>query len=1104
MKPVTNHNAIWRLLGPSCFPFLFVFLMLPAAGLAQNLNASISGFVLDPSGAAVPGAKLTFTNTAIHASRTTATNSAGHFLLTGPQVGTYNVTVEAHGFKGWHQTGLTISVGENATLNVKLQLGAETQSVTVAANAAHVDTANAEIGAVIGHTQIASVAVNGRDYISLAALVPGARSRLPDSPYTGGGGTGGGSKINFNGLRYGTNNWMIDGAENLDTGSDSAPEAYPAMAAIQEFRVTTSNYSAAYPTAAGGIINVALKSGTNQFHGSAYEFLRNDAFDANNFFTNRAGKPVPPLKQNDFGFTVGGPIQRQKTFFFYSQEWRRFREGLTKNLHAPSPLELQGDFSQSPIAGNAKSLTLPPGVPAGCIGGLQIHPSCFNANAVTLLNAGVFPAANSTGNGFNNYVASPVEPINFAQELVRIDHRFSDSLHLFGHYIHEQFYRQLPTAEFGSDTFPTVHSDRHMPDYNLVVDLTKTFNPTFVNQFNFNISYDGIQIAPSGVYQRPSGLNIPELFPANPGNRIPSLFLSQGYGTYDVTDLPWHNFERNFDWEDFVTKVVGDHTFQFGGLYIYSQKDQITGGRSQGDFSFNGQFTGNSFADFLLGYPNTYTELSAQTVPSYRYNQVEAYFQDDWKVKPTLTLNLGVRWFFIPHTYTTQNLLSNFLPNTWNAAQAPTLDSTTGNINCTPNATTCNLMNGLHVAGTDGVPRGLTQTQYDDFAPRIGFAWDPFGHGTTSIRGGFGMSYYRVQGNDTYNVTNNPPFATNQTLAYGLTNTTPPLGNPAVGSVAPLAPSSLLVVNPYYPPPMIEQYSLSVQHQLSSSTTLSVAYVGTHGEHLPVSVDFNQPLPYSGFNFNPALNRKPAPPQNLYRPYIGWGAITEEEKAAVSDYNSLQVNFQRHMSKGLQIGAAYTFSKAMDDASAYSQQPQDAYNLRANWALSDFNTAQILQMNYDWQLPFLRGTKGVEGAVLGGWEFAGITTIETGLPLNIGLTGAGNGLATRPDLVGPVSAPHQVDQWFSTSSFADPAAGYFGSLGRNTITGPGQVVFNWSLYKHFRFGERVDTELRFEFYNVFNHTNFNGVSTSLGSGNFGEVTSAHDPRILQLGLMIHF
>lgn len=1076
---------------------------LAATGVAQNINASISGFVLDPSGAAVPGATLTFTNIATRDARRSTTNSAGRYLVAGPDVGSYDVTVLARGFKAWRQHGLTLTVGENITLNVNLQLGAVTQTVTVAANLSRVNTSNAEIGGVIGQSQISSVAVNGRDYITLAALVPGARSRLPDTPYTGGGGTGGGSNIVFNGVRLGANNWMIDGAENLDTGSNSAPEAYPAMAAIQEFRVGTSNYSAAYPSAAGGLVNVALKSGTNEFHGSAYEFFRNDALDANNFFSNRAGQPVPPLKQNDFGFTLGGPIQQNKTFFFYSQEWRRFREGLTQNLHAPSPLELQGNFSQSPIVGNAKSLKAPPGVPASCISGLQINPSCFNSNAMALISAGVFPVANFPDGGFNNYVASPVEPINFAQELVRIDHHFSDSLQLFGHYIHEQFYRQLPTAEFGSDTFPTVHSDRQMPDYNLVLNLTKTFNPTLINQFNFNISYDGIEISPSGVYQRPSDLAIPELFPVNPLNRIPSLFLSQGYGTYDVTDLPWHNYQRNFNWQDNVTKVSGHHTIEFGGLFIFSQKDQLTGGRSQGDFSYNGAFTGNSLADFLLGYSNSYTELSTQLFPKYRYHQVEAFAQDNWKVKPTLTLNLGVRWFFIPHTFTTANLLSNFLPSQWVASQAPTLNSA-GNISCTPGPTTCNVMNGLFVAGANGVPRGLTQNVYDDFAPRLGFAWDPFGHGTTVIRGGFGMAYYRVQGNDTYNITNNPPFAQNVTLDYGSSNRTPPMDNPAGGKAAPLAPPSLLTIDPYYPPPQIEQYSLGVQRQVSQSAILSVAYVGSHGEHLPVSVNENQPPPVPGFDFNPVLNNKPAPPTNLYRPYAGWGTITEEEMAALSDYNSVQVSFQRHMSRGLQFGAAYTYSKAMDDASAYGQQPQNPYNLRADWSPSDFNSTHILQLNYNWRLPFYDAQRGVVGKALGGWEFAGITSAESGLPLNIGLTGAGVGLATRPDLLGTVGTPHQAEQWFTTTSFADPVAGFYGNLARNSLVGPGFFVFNWSLYKHFRIGERVDTELRFEFYNIFNQVSFAGVSTSLGSGSFGEVASAHDPRIIQLGVMLHF
>lgn len=1097
MKSMIRRDAFY-------FILVSIFI-LPLAGRAQNMNASIGGLVLDPSGAAIPNAQLTFTDTATHASRTTKTNSAGHYLLASPEVGTYDVSVEARGFKAWRQTALNINVGENVTLNVTMQVGSLTQSVSVTATPARIDTSNAEIGSVIQHSQIQSIAVNGRDYIQLAALVPGAVSRLPDDPYTGGGSTGGGSNVVFNGIRLGGNNYMVDGAENEDTGASSAPETYPALDAIEEFRVATSNYSAAYPTGAGGEVNIAIKSGTNQFHGSAYEFFRNNVLDANNFFSNAAHQSTVPLKQNDFGFTLGGPIRKGKTFFFYSQEWRRFREGQTENYHVPSPLELAGNFSQSPIAGNAKSLKLPPGVPSSCVMGLQINPSCFNPNAVKILGAGVFPTANNIVAGqFTNFVASPVEPINFAQELLRMDHRFSDTLQLSGHYIHEQFFRELPIAEFGSDTFDTVHSNRQMPDYNILLALTKTFSPTFINQANFNLSYDGIQIVPSGVYQRPSGLNVPELFPANPDNRLPSLFLSQGYGTYDVGDLPWHNFERTYDWQDNMTKVVGQHTIEFGGLYIFSQKDQITGGNSEGKFTFNDAFTGNSLADFLLGYSEQYQELQTQLFPKYRYNQVEAFAQDDWKVKPTLTLNLGVRWFLIPHTYTKGNLLSNFLPSEWNASQAPTLNTSTGNISCTPNPTTCNTMNGLFVAGTNGVPRGLSHTVYDDFAPRVGFAWDIRGHGTTVVRGGFGIGYYRVQGNDTYNIANNPPFSTTATLDYGSSTTSPPLDNPAEGSAAPLAPSSLLVVNPYYPPPQLEQYSLGVQRQISPSTTLSVAYVGSHGEHLPVSLNLNQPLPFGSDGFNPVLNKSPAPPMNLYRPFTGWGAITQEQMTALSDYNSLQVDLERHMSKGVQFGVVYTYSKSLDDASSQGNTPQNSYDLMADWGPSAFNETHVLQLNYDWALPFFKGRKGAVGAALGGWEFAGVTTVHSGLPENIGLTGSGHGLATRPNVLSPVTVPGSISQWFSTSSFAAASPGFFGNASRDSVPGPGMTVFNWSLYKHFYIQERFDTEVRFEAYNVFNQVNFNAVSTSLGSGNFGDVTSAHDARVIQLGVMLHF
>lgn len=1045
-------------------------------------QASLTGYVSDPTGAMVPGASVEIINAHTGVTSNTKTNSSGYYYFPALIAGTYKVTASAQGFKTAARTGFVISVSENAALNLQLQVGATTQTVTVKAPLSHLQTQTAVISDVIAGSQIQDLAVNGRNFLTMAKLVPGA-SAAPGNPGLG----HLANDVAFNGGRTEASSYYVDGAQDNDAGSRTSLATSPALAAIGEFKVVTSNYSAEFGGAGAAVINVDIKSGTNQFHGSAYDFVRNDAFDARNFFS----KTTPPLKLNDFGFTIGGPVKKNKLFFFYSSEWRRERAGKVFSTHTPTTQEIAGDFSQFPqVLSKGGKLKVPKGVSPSCISGSQVNPNCFDKNALALVAAGVFPTA-TTPTEFQDYNASPSLPTNFNQQLFRIDYNLSSKLKLMGHFIREGYDLNPGLTQWSSDDFPTVSTNFEVPSKNLLLQLTAFISPTIFNEAQFSYMNDSDIGNPVGVYKRPSNFNVPEFYPENPLDRIPSLIFSQGYGSYDVAYWPYSLTSPIRTYQDTLTQIVGKHTLKYGFDYQYDMKNQPAQVRTQGEFHFNGEFTGNSFADFLLGLPESYSETNLMLTGFWRYHQFAAFVQDDYKVKPRLTLDLGLRYFYIPHLYTTNNEVTNFVPSAWSASDAPQLNKK-GNII----AGTGSLTNGLVQAG-HGISRSLVQTYHDNLGPRLGFAWQPFGKGNTVIRGGYGITYFRVQGNDSYNMLGNPPFAVTSSV------TAPPFDNPAGGAAAPLTPPSLLALDQNYKVPMTQQYSLGVQRLLPADSMVTVSYVGSHSEHLQGELNINQPLPFQNFQFNPILNVT-GTPENLYRPFPGYSTISFIQPGVNSVYNSLQVNYEKQMAHGFRFQAAYTWSKSMDDASAYNTNPQNAYDREAEWAWSDFDRPQILAFNYIYSLPFFRGKKGFQGEALGGWQLAGITTYESGTPFSIGLTGPNHGLASRADVNGAVSLMKTVPEWFNTSIYSDPAVGFFGDGGRNTIRGPAIGEWDMSLYKNFAFGERAALQLRLETFNTFNHTNFSGVSRSLGSGSFGKITSARDPRILQLGGRLTF
>lgn len=1052
------------------------------AGAQIRTQASLTGYVSDPSGAMIPGASVELTNTQTGVTSKTTTNSSGYYYFPALNAGTYKIAASAQGFQTTLQTGFVINVGDHASQNFRLAVGSTTQTLTVAAQASHLQTETAQISDVISGSQIQNLAVNGRNFMTMAKLVPGAAAA------PGNAGLGHlANDIAFNGGRTEESTYYIDGAWDSDPGSKTSLDTSPAIAAVGEFKVVTSNYSAEYGGAGSAVVNVDIKSGTNQFHGEGYEFVRNDAFDSRNFFS----KSTPPLKLNDFGFTVGGPIKKDKLFFFYSSEWRRQRAGTVFSTHTPTPAELAGDFSQfTSVLPKGGKLNVPPGVSPSCISGTQVNPKCFDPQAVILATSGIFPSVTDPST-FQDYNAAPSLPTNYDQELFRIDYNLSSKLKLMGHFLREGYDLNPGLSQWSNDSFPTVSTNFAVPSKNLVVQLTYFISPKIFNEAEFGYTNDSDIGNPVGVYKKPSGYTIPEFYSQNPENRIPELQFSQGYGSYDASFWPYSLTSPVRTYQDTLTQIWGKHTLKYGLVYQYDMKNQPAQTRTQGDFGFNGEFTGNSFADFLLGLPDSYSETNLQLTGFWRYHQFEPFVQDDFKATPHLSLSLGLRYFYIPHLYTTNNEVTNFVPSAFNPAQAPALDKK-GNI--VPGSGS--LTNGLVQAG-QGISRSLVKSYHNDLGPRFGFSWDPTGHGNTVIRGGYGITYFRVQGNDSYNIVGNPPFATTASV------TAPPFDNPAGGAAAPITPPSLLALDQNYFIPMIQQYSFGVQRLLPADSLLTVSYVGSHGDHLQSEINLNQPLPFQNFEFNPILNAS-GTPTNLYRPYAGWSTISFIQPGANSVYNALQVEYEKQMAHGFRFQASYTWSKSMDDASGYNTNPQNAYNRDAEWAYSDFDRPQMLVFNYIYDLPFFRNQKGFRGEALGGWQLAGITSYESGTPHTIGLTGGNHGLANRANVNGQTSVMGSVNEWFNTSIYSVPAAGFFGDGGRNTIRGPALGEWDVSLYKVFAFGERVHLQMRFESFNTFNHTNFSGVSTSLGSGNFGVVTSALSPRILQLGARLMF
>ena len=1060
--------------------------VLPAQDSQQG---SITGFIYDASQAVIPGVSVTATHRATGVARTVSSNEAGLYSIVALQPGDYDLRASSDGFKAVEATNLQLSVGATLRVDLTLEVGAVTETVTVTDIAPVLRTETGEVSHLVTGEQITELALNGRNFTQFLALGTGVSSRQTGRQM--GLGQEGNPLMTIHGGRISMNKYTYDGTLAMDTGGNRGLNVFPPMEAIEEVKVQKSNYGADAGGFGFGIVNIVTKAGGRDFHGSLYEYWRNDKLDSRNFFANER----QVVRSNNFGFTIGGPIfipgkyntQRNKTFFFWSQAWAR-RVGQQIDTFTTPP---QGVFTANvPTLAmrNGDFSGVTPAVRDPATGqpypNARIPQSQWDPNAVTLIEA-FYPLPNRAGNP--NFVHNTGAFTTYREELMRFDHHFNDSTTWTVRYAQDTWSQEQDIKRPGTSPLPTFPNRFDKPGKNLTTKLNNIISPAVVNQFTFGYSFNAITNAPR-LSERPAGLSIPEAFSSNAFNLIPNITLAQGFAALGVGDV-LVNENPIFTFKDDLSWTRDTHNLKFGMEAIWHAKGQINYANEQGTFNFNAGQTGHAVADLLIGRAFTYTENDADPGIGVHASDYEFYVQDDWKVTPNFTLNMGVRWYMILGGNggpADDDNISTFEPSLYDLAQAPRMLNSGQLV-----ADTGDPLNGIITPadkkGFD-LPDSLKRPNRDTLGPRVGFAWTP-GGGLTVIRGGYGINYFWGTDN-TVPRKSNPPFVS----SVNVQNVR--LANPT-GGAGRLFPPNLNAADIYNRQPTVHSWSLSVQRQLSNNTSMEASYVGTRGLFLPRALQLNQADPLLSGN------------ANLRRPYRGYGTISYNENSAESRYHGLELSLIRRLSSGLMFEGSYTFSKALGHSEG---MPLDSRHKTLDWGLTPDDRTHIATFNTVWQIPGFNESHRVVKAVFGGWQLSGIATFQSGLPVTVTQPGdtAGFGGGTGPQRPDRVGDPHEgrgedLERWFNVDAFKPvTGAGRVGTEPVNGVRGPGIINFDAALLKNVNLSESVRLQFGLETFNLANHANFDDVGGQIGSPTFGQVTSALDPRVLQLRAKIIF
>ncbi|MBZ5496295.1 MAG: carboxypeptidase-like regulatory domain-containing protein [Acidobacteriia bacterium] len=1052
------------------FPLMLLIHLQPAVGYSQTLHATIRGQVADTSGSSCPKVQITAINEETGETRQTVSGPDGEFTFAVLTPGSYRLEAQMAGFRKYVGRGIRLQVGQDLRVNVLLEPGGPAEEIIVTVRQDLVKTDAMDVGVVIANRQIVNLPLDGRNFLQLSLLLPGTAPAAQGSP----GSVRGEFAVNANGAREDSNNFILDGVFNNDPKLNTVAINPPADA-IREFEILSSTYDATFGRSGGAQVNVALKSGTNEFHGTAYEFFRNAALDARNFFA-LAESDAPRYQRNQFGFSLGGPVRKNRTFFFADYEGRRVNEGITQTTNVPTRLERSGDFSQS--------IFVPPLDPFTRLPFDNGRIPSERISAIGRAIADLYLIPNRAVPG-QNYVSSPILRDRDDRFDVRFDHAIARKSSLVGRYSFSDRNLYEPFSGPSFARVPGFGANIPRRAQNFMIGEDQASSSRFINQVRF--AFNRVA-AGAGTETRGGSLNravgLPELS-SHPRDFGLSFITISGYSPIgDEYNNPQHSVTNVFQVTDTATYSRGRHLVRFGLDVRVLQQNAFRDVQSRGFLAFSdfARITGNGLADLLLGYV-TYSGGAHLDNPQYlRTGSWNLFMQDSFRLRRDLTLLIGTRYEYNS-------------PPVDRYDRASTYDPLTGM---------------LAPVGQGGIPRGAYEPDRNNWAPRVGMAWSPGAGNRSVVRGGYGIYYDQSSLAPGEGLYFNKPYYDFK-LYFPLPGLPLTVNDPFPSSYPLAIPASALGFDRHLRTPYIQQWNLTFEHQFGTNSLVELAYVGSKGTRILSARDINQ--------------AHASPLQPNPRPVLQFADITFLESRGNSSYNSFQARFQHRIHAGFGTLVSYTFGKSLDETSTFFSSsgdanfPQNSANPGAEKARSNFDMRHRLSLGYSYDLPVGRGgrflsDRAFTSALLAGWSTHGIVTLQSGRPFtvallpeidnsNTGIASLGFGANNRPNRIasGELSNPGPA-AWFDTSAFALAAYGSFGNSGRNILNGPGYQDVSLSLIKDSRIREGLTLQFRAEFFNVLNHTNLDLPDIFLGSPTFGRISSAENPRRIQFGLKL--